>query len=335
MSRFLNFQKLVSAVVITAALISFGLWKLNRHLDDKSPLPAPARAQVAAFSSRPGPAPPPEAPQSSPGPVAKPAKTAASGAAAEMLNLAVSAGPREREEVIRRLATLGEGAISDLGAAMRAAPSAGAKLIIAQALALIGTSEAVDQMIANLQAVTDPAEQASLVHAFDGLANPAGLETLTSSLASVDDPALSRQLIGVIGHLASDDTVQFLAEMYREQPNIPSQPDNVVAALAGINNPNAVTALAQLASEAAELPLQYAAVRALGAIGTPEALEGILSATFRGGNTNPAFRQAVLSTLQSVTNPQAIAWLEQQSRSPNLPADVAASVSKALAGLRK
>jgi len=252
-----------------------------------------------------------------------------------MVNLAVNATPKDREEVIRRLAALGEGAVSDLGAAMRAAPGAGAKLILAQALALIGTSEAVDQMITTLRAVTDPAEQASLVHAFDALANRAGLETLTSALASVEDPTLSRQLIGVIGHLATGDTVQFLAEMYREQPNIPSQPDNVVAALAGINTPDAVTALAQLASEAPELPLQYAAARALGAIGTPEALEGILSAAFRVGNTNPAFRQDLLSTLQSVTNPQAAAWLEQQSRSPNLPADVAASVSKALAGLRK
>ena len=129
--------------------------------------------------------------------------------------------------------------------------------------------------------------------------------------------------------------MRFLAERYRERPNTPSQPDNVVVALAGVNNPNAVTALAQLASEAAELPLQYAAVRALGATGTPEALEGILSAAFRVGNTNPVFRQAVLNTLQSVTNPQAVAWLEQQTRSPNFPADVAASVSKALAGLRE
>ena len=305
--------RIVSATVIAVALIALVLQPSR-----------PTASQAPAVPAAPPPKP-------SPTPIELPVKDSVN----DIIRQASSASPKDKGPTAIQLAALGEGAVEDLGDALRAASTLAARKIIAQALAKIGTSEAVDQIIAGLRGIPDPTQQAELIQAFAALTSPASLETLTSTLASVEDPRLAKSLAEMIGTLATNDTVRFLTEMYREAPSIPAQPDNVVAALTAVHNPAAATALTELATTAPELSLQYAAAQSLGVIGTPDALEGLISAAFRVGDTNPALRQAVLKALASATNPEAAAWLQQQSQSPTLPKDITAALATALSGLRK
>ena len=314
--------RIVSATVIAVALIALVVQPIR---------PSAIKTPTVALKAPPS---PPKAATllNAPPPLTEEPLTEA---VKDMIRQASDASPNDKGTVANQLAALGEGAIEDLGAALRAAPTLAARRIIAQALAKIGTSEAVDQIIAGLRGIPDPTQQAELIQAFATLSTPGSIETLTSSMASVEDPQLANSLAEMIGTLASNDTVRFLTEMYREAPSIPAQPDNVVAALTAIHNPAATSALSELATTAPELSLQYAAARSLGVIGTPNALEGLVSTAFRVGNTNPELRQAILNSLASAANPEAKAWLQQQSHSPTLPQDITAALAKALSGLRK
>jgi HEAT repeat protein len=253
---------------------------------------------------------------------------------AAALKKAENATESEFQQIAEDLAKLGEGAVDDLGAALRGAPGIPAKTVLARALARIGNSESVDQLIGSLGTLTDPAQRTAIISQLGGITNSLGLETLSSSLAAVSDPGLRGSLITAVSHLATSDTVDFLVELYREPPNVPEQPQNVLSALGAISNPAATSALNDLAG-APELPLQYAAVLALSRIGTPDALEGLISAAYRTGDTNPDFRQAVLTALQNVTNPTSALWIQQQSASTSLPADLAASLNQALQNIRQ
>ena len=292
-----------------------------------APVPRPQKKTVAA---PPAPLKAPATPAPAKIPVFTPSEPIAAA-----LKKAEHASESEFQQIAEDLANLGEGAVDDLGAALRSAPGIPAKTVLARALARIGNSESVDQLVGSLGVLPDPAQRAAIISQLGGITNSLGLETLSSSLASVSDPALRGSLITAVSHLATADTVEFLAELYREPPNVPEQPQNVLSALGAISNPAATSALNDLAGAAPELPLQYAAVLALSRIGTPDALEGLISAAFRTGDTNPDFRQAVLTALQNVSNPQSALWLQQQSTSTTLPADLTASLNQALQNIRQ
>jgi|GEM_PF-2546562 len=268
-------------------------------------------------------------------PASQPAAFIPTALIAEALKKAEHATESEFQQIAEDLAKLGEGAVDDLGAALRGVPGIAAKTVLARALVRIGSSESVDQLVGSLGVLSDPAQRDAIIGQLGGITNSLGLETLSSSLASVSDPALRSSLITAVSQLATADTVDFLAELYREPPNIPEQPQNVLSALSAISNPAATSALNDLAGAAPELPLQYAAVLSLSRIGTPDALEGLISAAYRTGDTNPDFRQAVLTALQNVTNPQSATWLQQQSASTELPADLTVSLNQALQNIRQ
>ena len=318
--------------IVTAAaamLVLMLAWKLiPQRAAPAAPSAAAAPMQRPQKKAVAAPQPPPAIPTTAPAPAKIPIFTPSAPIAAA-LKKAEHANESEFQQIAEDLAKLGEGAVDDLGAALRSAPGIPAKTVLARALARIGNSESVDQLVGSLGVLPDPAQRAAIIRQIGGITNSLGLETLSSSLAAVSDPTLRSSLITAVSSLATADTVDFLAELYREPPNVPEQPQNVLSALGAISNPAATSALSDLAG-APELPLQYAAVLALSRIGTPDALEGLISAAYRTGDTNPDFRQAVLTALQNVTNPTSATWLQQQSATSSLPADLTAALNQAL-----
>ncbi|WP_395753283.1 HEAT repeat domain-containing protein [Prosthecobacter sp.] len=320
--------------IITATLaviVIMLVWKLVPQRVEVIPQPEQAVVKKAApiKKSMAGPA------QTAPPQESPPTDSAALRLINEAIQKSELATESEFQELVDDLSKLGEGAVDDLGAALRSAKGVPAKTVLAATLVRMGSSEAVNQLVLSLVNITSPQERSAVLDQLDAVQNSLGLETLTSSLSVVSDPSLRSSLSGVVARLATDDTVQFLTELYREPPSIPEQPQSVLSALGGISNPSAIGALSDLVRDAPELPLQYAAVQSLARIGTPEALDGVLGAAFRVGDTNPDYRQAVLAALQSVSNPQAAGWLAQHSATPGLPEDIVASLSQAMQGLKQ
>jgi HEAT repeat protein len=318
-------HEIITATV--AVIVVMLVWKLipQRVAVETPPVKAVAKRSESRKVME-APAPPKEGP---------PVDSVAFRLINEAIQKSELATESEFQGLVDDLSKLGEGAVDDMGAALRSAKGVPAKTVLSAALVRIGSSEAVNQLVLSLVQITGPRERAAVLSQLDSVQNNLGLETLTSALSVVSDSAIRSGLSSVVSRLATDDTVQFLTELYREQPSIPEQPQSVLSALGGISNPAATNALNELVRDAPELPLQYAAVQSLARIGTPEALDGVLSAAFRVGDTNPDYRQAVLTALQKVSNPQAASWLAQHSATAELPEDIAAALNQAMRGLKQ
>ncbi|WP_395736160.1 HEAT repeat domain-containing protein [Prosthecobacter sp.] len=322
-------QEIITAAVAVIVVMLF--WKLvpQRVVLEPQPVKQVAKQSESKKTVEEAPAPavpPEESPK---------ADSAAFRLISGAIQKAETATESEFQGLVEGLSKLGEGAVDDLGAALRSAKGVPAKTVLSAALVRLGSSEAVNQLVLSLVKITSPQERAAVLSQLDAVQSSLGLETLTSSLSVVSDATVRSGISGVVSRLATDDTVQFLTELYREPPSIPEQPQSVLSALGGISNPSAIGSLSDLVRDAPELPLQYAAVQSLARIGTPEALDGVLGAAFRVGDTNPDYRQAVLTALQNVSNPQAAGWLAQHSATPGLPADIVASLSQAMQGLKQ
>ncbi|MFZ4765178.1 MAG: HEAT repeat domain-containing protein, partial [Roseimicrobium sp.] len=201
-----------------------------------------------------------------------------------------------------------------LGECLSRAPTTASKAAFADALARIGSSEAVDELVARLNAENDPAVRAVLAQAFDAVSASDAVETLTSALAVIDDPVVSARVVSAVARAANGDTVAFLRELYEEPSTVPGQPTAALTALATIRNPEATAALAGLAHDAGDARLMEAAARGLGSIGTPEALDGIARGLRHVGDTHRELREAMLDSIALVANHEALPWLDVAAR---------------------
>lgn len=242
---------------------------------------------------------------------------------------------KERVAIVNELAQAGAGGESLLASALHDVPSRAGKGAVADAIARIGTSEAVDALLGALASTNDAMERATIVRAFDALPPGQPLETLASSLVTALDPVVRDGVVATIARAADGNTVQFLTEMYREPEAFTGQSANVLAALGSIHNPEATDALKALLITNHEVPVMEAVVSSLAKIGTPDALQSISSSLETLGVTNPALRARMLATLQAVENPAALEWLQKTAAaSPDEP-DLAKAAAAAVASINK
>lgn len=242
---------------------------------------------------------------------------------------------KERVAVGNELAQAGAGSEPLLASALHDVPSLAGKGAVADAIARIGTSEAVDALLGALASTSDAAERATIVRAFDALPPGQPLETLASSLVTALDPVVRDGVVATIARAADGSTVQFLTEMYREPEAFTGQSANVLAALGSIHNPEAAEALKALLITNHEVAVMEAVVSSLAKIGTPDALQAISISLETLGATNPALRTRMLATLQAVENPAALEWLQKTAAaSPDDP-DLAKAAAAAVASINK
>lgn len=288
----------------------------------------------------PGPATQNEAPLPLPLPQAQDSGASASAVTKEAILAKVAAlgdasPPAARLQMVTTLAKLGRGSESVLASALLAAPSLQTKTVIADAIASIGTSEAVDALMSAIASTHDPATRQSLARAFDALPPGQPVETLASSLATLLDPPVRDAVIATIARSADASTVQFLTELYREPEAFVGQSANVLAAIAAIHNAEATESLKTLLATNREVPVMAATARALGKIGTAESLHAIAGTLESLGTTNPALRQQFLAVLEAVENPDAVEWLQKAAHGFYHDPDLAKAANVAVASIQK
>lgn len=222
-----------------------------------------------------------------------------------------------RLAMVEKLTALGPGFETLLGEALQAAGSDVERGILADGLARIGTSEAVETLFCALQAATDPAVRAQLLQALNALPPGQPLETLASSLTLPLNPQVRDGIVATIARAADANTVEFLNEMYHEPEAVGGQSANILAALGSIHNPGATIALSTLLRTSGEVPVIQNAAASLGKIGTTDSLQAIAESLQVIGVTNPELRQYFLSVVQAVSNTEARDWLQKNAISPD------------------
>ncbi|WP_395752287.1 HEAT repeat domain-containing protein [Prosthecobacter sp.] len=307
-----------SVVVLAAALLFFAT---------RQPAPEPsAGVQKKDPPSQTGAATAPV--QNSNTVVQKPAEQTKTEVLADVALAAADPSMGRRLAMVEKLASLGPGFERLLGDALQAVHSNAERGILADALARIGTGEAVQTLFAAVQSASEPAVRAQLLQALNALPPGQPLETLASTLALPLDPQVRDAVVATISRAADSNTVQFLGEMYHEPESSGGQSANILAALGSITNPGATAALSTLLRTSGEVPIMQNAAASLGKIGTSDSLQAVADSLQVLGVTNPELRQSFLNIIQSVTSTEARDWLQKNATStdPGLAQAAAAAL---------
>ncbi len=316
--RRITIASISSVVVVTATLVFFASRRpaLETKPDVGKKVP-PAQAGLTAT------------PVKIPAPVVqKPPMQTRADVLAEVSFAAVDPSMGRRLAMVEKLAALGHGFESLLGDALQAANSDVERGILADSLARIGTSEAVETLFAAVQAATEPAVRAQLLQALNALPPGQPLEALASILTHPIDPQVRDAIVATIARAADTNTVEFLNEMYHEPEAAGGQSANILAALGSISNPGATAALTTLLRTSGEVPVMQNAAASLGKIGTTDSLQAVTDSLQVIGVTNPDLRQYFLGIIQAVSNTEARDWLQKNaiSTDPGLAQAAAAAL---------
>lgn len=198
--------------------------------------------------------------------VATPPLTAAQAEPMETaaLALTLAAWPQDapRGELPRLAAILsarGPGAVPDISSALATADSDAARGVLADALALIGTDAAIQELCTAAVKVPE-AEARSIASAFRTLTRPAAVPMLATLLSEVSDGPLLEEAGDAVARLADAAGVDALTDLSQAPEQLHSQRDAALRILGRLQNPEAIPALEILAADETD-PARAAAAR--------------------------------------------------------------------------
>ena len=251
-------------------------------------------------------------------------------AAAQTLNPQPIANPPQLDrkpvrltagERLQRVAELSKKPVSELSERFQAAKSAKERAILADALAMSGSGEAVLELLTQILSEPDMNRLRALAEALKNLTDKDGLETLMSANAATRDPTVLRQVIEAAGRMVTSESVEFLVSLYRGQAVFPSQLRAVGQTLSQISSPEATRMLGTVATTATEPGLIEAAAHGLSKIDNPAALQRLIDTIAHVGTKDASLRASLLQLLGRMNNPSTQAYRDQLLTEP-LPLDV-------------
>lgn len=209
------------------------------------------------------------------------------------------------------LAARGETAVPGLSAALASASTASQKTVYADALALIGSAQAVNQILARALGEPDPGLRREIASSLDALSHPEGLAVLPAALVATSDPVVLNALVAALSRGAGRSELDQLVDQYRHAPILRTQRTAILQTLSGIRNPAAIRSLAAIARTAGEPGLVEAAARDLSKIGSAPAALALVDSLHRTDTADPSLRASLLNLIARVDNPEGLAVLQQ------------------------
>jgi hypothetical protein len=158
------------------------------------------------------------------------------------------------------LAARGPDAVSDLGSALATAGSNTARGVLADALARIGTDNAIQELSTCAVQAPDAAARQTIASAFRAVSRPAAVPILASLFAETD-AVLAAEAAGAVRRLADQAGVFALADLAQEGGQLHSQRETVFNVISTLQNPDALPALEAIAADDTD-PARAAAARA-------------------------------------------------------------------------
>jgi HEAT repeat protein len=147
------------------------------------------------------------------------------------------------------LAARGTGAINDLSSALSTAETNTGRGVLSDALARIGTDDAIQELCTQAVKAPDGAPRQAIATAFRALSRPAAVPFLATVLSEVDSAPLIAEAGDAIRRLADRAGVEALADMTHESNQSSSQRDIIFRILSTLESPEALPALQVLAAD--------------------------------------------------------------------------------------
>lgn len=251
----------ISAALVTGAALFFALRK-----SPEPDRPAGAAAVIAAASQRSEGKSPPDAEFTPPLRLSE-----AAGMGTADITLALAGWPEGKRHAdlpkwAALLAARGPDAVNDISSALATAGSNTARGVLADALARIGTDNAIQELCTCAVQIADTGAPETIASSFRALSRPAAVPMLATLFSETDSPLLVTEAGDAIRRLADEAGVLALADLAQEGGQLHSQRDIILKLLAGVQNPDAIPALETLAADNTDPDRAAAAAKSLAAL---------------------------------------------------------------------
>jgi len=252
-----------------------------------------------------------------------------------LLETAIAEGPQGDlwGRAIGSLVLCGPEAEAEMIRHLRAGATGSALQAAAEALARIGGGDGIEALVLRLWE-TEGEDRTILARALDLVHSEEAAGLLASTYSATDDPEVLDAVLRSLARCATEDTVDFLHELYLEPERVGGQSRRILEALELVAAPSAVPALADLLAVEGSPELNLAAARALAKSGHPEALMALADEAERllaSGRVGEA--GAALEGIASFRGEGGYELLEFLSDVEVFPRRVAAAAGQALAQL--
>ena len=147
------------------------------------------------------------------------------------------------------LAARGPEAVNDISSALATAGSNTARGVLSDALARIGTDNAIQQLCTEAVKVPEGAARQAIASSFRALSRPQAVPMLATLFSEADSVPLVTEASEAIRRLADRAGVEALADLSQESGQLASQRDTIFRILATLENPDALPALEVLAAD--------------------------------------------------------------------------------------
>ena len=147
------------------------------------------------------------------------------------------------------LAARGPGAVNDISSALATAGSNTARGVLSDALARIGTDDAIQSLCTEAVKVPGGAARQAIASSFRALSRPQAVPMLATLFSEEESGPLVTEASDAIRRLADRAGVEALADLSQENGQLASQRDAIFRVLATLENPDALQALEVLAAD--------------------------------------------------------------------------------------
>ena len=222
---------------------------------------------------------------------------------------------------LMQVTELSKASVEELSRRFQSARSHEERSILADALAMKGSGEAVLELLTQILSETNMNQRRVLAEALKNLSDKDGLETLLSANAATRDPTVLRHVIEAAGRMATPESIEFLVSLYRGKAIFPGQLRAVAQTLSQISSPNAARMLGTVATTATEPGLIEAAAHGLAKINSPASMQRLVDTIAHIGTGDTTLRVSLLHLLARMNAPSTEAY-RAQLLTEVLPEDV-------------
>jgi hypothetical protein len=151
------------------------------------------------------------------------------------------------------LAARGPEGIADISSALATAETNAGRGVLADALARIGTNDAVQELCTNAVKAPEGEPRQAIATSFRALSRPAAVPMLATLFSEIDSGPLVAEASAAICRLADYAGVEALADLAQEGGQLHSQRDTIFRVMTALENPDALPALEVIAADGTDI----------------------------------------------------------------------------------